>query len=143
MSMEVPGPIDDLRSWLAARDAIAQVVSERGVRMVDSHDRVIVISTERSPETIVISNAADGDAVLRTGLAIRSTLTYLAEDEVRPVALVCFVDAVLTGGSREGAVLDADGAWLGTTWEVHSPYGSWGGQDERKERVAWRPPPVW
>jgi hypothetical protein len=65
------------------------------------------------------------------------------EDDVRPVALVYFVEAVLSGGSREGAVLDADGAWVGTTWEVCSPYGSWGGQDERKERIAWRPPPVW
>jgi hypothetical protein len=143
MSTEVPGPVDDLRSWLAARDAIARVVSERGVRMVDTHDRVIVISTERSPETIVISNAADGDAVLRTGLAIEIALPYFLEDEVRPPPLVYFIEGVLTGGSREGAVLDADGAWIGTTWEVHSPYGSWGGQDERKEQIAWRPPPVW
>ncbi len=139
----VTSRLDDLKAWLAAREAIGRIVAERGVRLYDTRDRAIVISTQRSSEKLVVSNAADGDAAVRTGLAIEVTLTYLPEDDVRPVALVYFVEAVLSGGSREGAVLDADGAWVGTTWEVHSPYGSWGGQDEGKERIAWRPPPVW
>jgi hypothetical protein len=143
MSMETPRRIDDLRSWLAARDAIGRVVAKCDAHLIDTSDRSFVISTDRSYETLVVSNAADGDAVLRTGLSIEIALPYFREDEVRPAPLVYFIEAVLTGGSREGALLDADGAWLGTTWEVHSPYGSWGGQDERKERVAWRPPPVW
>ncbi len=128
---------------MAAREAIGRIVAERGLVLIDTSDRSFVISTARSSEKLAVSNAADGDAVVRTGLAIRKTLTYLPEDHVRPVALVCFVEAVLNGGSREGAVLDADGAWVGTVSEVRSPYRSWGGQDERKERIIWRPPPVW
>jgi hypothetical protein len=143
MTMETPSHIDDLRSWLAARDAVGRVAAKCDVHLIDTSERSFVISTDRSYETLVVSNAAVGDAVLRTGLAIEIALPYFLEDEVRPPPLVYFIEGVLTGGSREGAVLDADGAWVGTTWEVHSPYGSWGGQDERKEQIAWRPPPVW
>jgi hypothetical protein len=134
-----------MNGWFrsVAREAIGRVVVERGARLYATRDHGIVISTERSSEKLVVSSPGDGDATVRTGLAVEVVLTYLPEDDVRPVALVCFVEAVLNSGSREGAVLGPDGAWVGTTWAVHSPYRSWGGQDEPTERIIWRPRPVW